>query len=87
VANGVITIQFTLKSGEAIEVTEDLGQEVTPEAVESYGRALATDLGKDTVRTFAYWYGDDFYFDAVRMSEVAAFSISTEEEPEYVEEE
>ena len=73
-----VSITFTLRSGEAIEVREFLDGPANEEAIRRYGEALAADLGSDKVRTFAYWYDDDFYLDAVLMDEVAAFSISAD---------
>jgi hypothetical protein len=73
-----VTITFTLRSGEAVEVRDFLDGPATEQAIREYGAALAKEIGKDTVRTFAYWYDDDFYMDAVLMDEVAAFSISAD---------
>ena len=73
-----LNITFTLRSGEAIEVRDFLNGPATEQAIRSYGETLASDLGSDKVRTFAYWYDDDFYMDAVLMDEVAAFSISAD---------
>ena len=73
-----ITITFTLRSGEAIEVRDFLDGPANEAAIRAYGEALATELGGDKVRTFAYWYDEDFYMDAVLMDEVAAFSVSAD---------
>jgi hypothetical protein len=73
-----LNITFTLRSGEAIEVRDFLNGPATEQAIRTYGESLAGDLGSDKVRTFAYWYDDDFYMDAVLMDEVAAFSISAD---------
>jgi hypothetical protein len=73
-----VNITFTLRSGEAIEVRDFLNGPATEAAIRAYGEALAGDLGSDKVRTFAYWYDDDFYMDAVLMDEVAAFSVSAD---------
>ena len=73
-----VNITFTLRSGEAIEVRDFLGGPATEQAIRAYGEGLAADLGSDKVRTFAYWYDDDFYMDAVLMDEVAAFSFSAD---------
>ena len=74
----VVNVTFTLRSGEAVEVRDFLDGPATEQAIRTYGEALAADLGKDKVRTFAYWYDDDFYMDAVLMDEVAAFSVSAD---------
>jgi hypothetical protein len=73
-----LNITFTLRSGEAIEVRDFLNGPATEQAIRTYGESLAGELGSDKVRTFAYWYDDDFYMDAVLMDEVAAFSISAD---------
>ncbi|MBX5490428.1 MAG: hypothetical protein IRZ14_04660 [Chloroflexi bacterium] len=82
-----VTITFTLRSGEAVEVRDFLDGPATEQAIREYGAALAKEIGKDTVRTFAYWYDDDFYMDAVLMDEVAAFSVSADWGEEEEEEE
>jgi hypothetical protein len=74
----VVNVTFTLRSGEAVEVRDFLDGPATEQAIRTYGEALSADLGKDKVRTFAYWYDDDFYMDAVLMDEVAAFSVSAD---------
>jgi len=73
-----LNITFTLRSGEAIEVRDFLNGPATEQAIRTYGETLASELGQETVRKFAYWYDDDFYMDAVLMDEVAAFSISAD---------
>ena len=73
-----VNITFTLRSGEAIEVREFLDGPANEQAIRAYGESLAADLGSDKVRTFAYWYDEDFYMDAVLMDEVAAFSVTTD---------
>jgi hypothetical protein len=83
----VVNITFTLRSGEAVEVRDFLDGPATEQAIRAYGEALATDLGSDKVRTFAYWYDEDFYMDAVLMDEVAAFSVSADWDEEEDEEE
>jgi hypothetical protein len=74
----VVNVTFTLRSGEAVEVRDFLDGPATEQAIRTYGEALAADLGSSKVRTFAYWYDDDFYMDAVLMDEVAAFSVSAD---------
>ena len=83
----VVNITFTLRSGEAVEVRDFLDGPATEQAIRAYGEALAGELGSDKVRTFAYWYDDDFYMDAVLMDEVAAFSVSADWDEEEDEEE
>jgi hypothetical protein len=73
-----VSITFTLRSGEALEVRDFLDGPATEQAIRAYGETLSTDLGSDKVRTFAYWYDDDFFVDAVLMDEVAAFSVSAD---------
>ncbi len=73
-----VNITFTLRSGEAVEVRDFLNGPATEAAIRSYGENLASELGSEKVRTFAYWYDDDFYMDAVLMDEVAAFSVSAD---------
>ena len=73
-----VNITFTLRSGEAVEVRDFLNGPATEQAIRAYGENLAAELGSDKVRTFAYWYDDDFYMDAVLMDEVAAFSVSAD---------
>ncbi|HZU04672.1 MAG TPA: hypothetical protein VFB73_01730 [Chloroflexota bacterium] len=82
-----VAITFTLRSGEAVEVRDFLNGPATEEAIRRYGEALAAEIGTDKVRTFAYWYDDEFYLDAVLMDEVAAFSISADWGEEEEEEE
>jgi hypothetical protein len=72
-----LSIEFTLLSGETVSVRAMLGGPATEEAVKSYAEELFRQLGTDDVRTFAYWWGGEFYVDAVRLREVAAISIST----------
>lgn len=71
-----VSIEFTLRSGESIEVRDRLPGPADENSIRRYGEQLAADLGTDKVRTFAYWYDDEFFLDAVLMEEVAAFSVS-----------
>src|SRR5262249_4654407 len=73
-----VSMTFTLRSGEALAVGDFLDGPATEQAIRAYGETLSTDLGSDKVRTFAYWYDDDFFVDAVLMDEVAAFSVSAD---------
>jgi hypothetical protein len=71
-----ISVEFTLVSGETVSVRDHLGAPPTEEALRQYAGELARQMGTDTVRTFAYWWGGDFYVDAVRLGQVAALSVS-----------
>ena len=72
-----LSIEFTLLSGETITVRAVLEEPATEDSVRSYADALIRDIGTDKTSTFAYWWEDEFYVDAVRMREVAAISVST----------
>lgn len=72
-----LSVEFTLLSGETISVREELEDPATEESVRRYADALIRQIGTDTIRTFAYWWGGEFYVDAVRLREVAAVSVST----------
>lgn len=73
----MVSVEFTLLSGETISVRDTFDEAATEGAVRSYAEGLIQELGGDTVRTFAYWWEGEFYIDAVRMREVAAVSVST----------
>jgi hypothetical protein len=77
-----LSIEFTLLSGETISVRDELDEDVTEQAVREYARRLIQEIGTDVVRTFAYWWENEFYVDAVRLREVAAVSVSTVSSPE-----
>jgi hypothetical protein len=72
-----LSVEFTLLSGETITVRDSLEEPATEEAVRRYAQELINQLGTDMVRSFAYWWDDEFYVDAVRLKEVAAVSVST----------
>ena len=72
-----LSVEFTLLSGETISVREELEEPATEESVRRYADSLIRQIGTDTTRTFAYWWGGEFYVDAVRLREVAAVSVST----------
>jgi hypothetical protein len=72
-----LSIEFTLLSGETISVRDDLDETATEQAVREYADRLIREMGTDVIRTFAYWWEDEFYVDAVRLREVAAISVST----------
>lgn len=71
-----LSVEFTMLSGETISVRDSLDEPVSEEAVRRYADRLIRDMQGDTVRTFTYWWGGDFYVDAVRMAQVAALSVS-----------
>ncbi len=85
--DNVVSVELTLRSGESIEVRETMPGPADEHAIRTFAEQLAADLGKDKVRIFSYWWGGQFFTDAVRMDEVVAFSVSaaTEEEEEYEE--
>ena len=72
----VLSIEFTLKSGETVSVRDSLDEDGDELAMRRYAQVLIGQMGTDTVRSFAYWWGGDFYVDAVAMKEVAAISVS-----------
>ncbi len=71
-----LSIEFTLRSGETVSVRDSLNEPATELAVRRYAQALIGQIGSDAVRSFVYWWGGDFYVDAVAMQEVAAISVS-----------
>ena len=71
-----ISIEFTLVSGETVSVRDVIPEPVTEASIRRYAEELVRQLQTDTVKTFTYWWAGDFYFDAVRMREVAALSVS-----------
>lgn len=71
-----LSVEFTLLSGETVSVRDTLEEPATEESVRRYAEELIRQMGTDAVRTFAYWWGGDFYVDAVRLREVAALSVS-----------
>jgi hypothetical protein len=72
----VLSIEFTLRSGETVSVRDSLDERADEMAVRRYAQVLIGQMGTDTVHSFAYWWGGDFYVDAVAMQEVAAISVS-----------
>jgi hypothetical protein len=72
-----LSVEFTLLSGETITVRDTLEETATEDAIRRYAQQLIDQLGTDVVRSFAYWWDDEFYVDAVRLKEVAALSVST----------
>lgn len=73
----IVTVEFTMLSGETVSVREMFDKELTEESVRAYADELIRLIGAETVRTFSYWWEGDFYVDAVKMREVAALSVST----------
>ncbi|MEA2641103.1 MAG: hypothetical protein QOF51_2497 [Chloroflexota bacterium] len=73
----LISVEFTLLSGETVTSRVVLDEEATEESVQRYAERLIREIGTETVRTFTYWWEGEFYVDAVRMHEVAAISVST----------
>jgi hypothetical protein len=73
----ILSVEFTLLSGETVSVRDELEEPATEVSVRRYADDLIRQIGADTVRTFAYWYDGEFYVDAIRLKEVAAISVST----------
>ena len=73
----LISVEFTMLSGETVTVRVVLDDVASETNVRRFASDLIQDMGKETVRTFAYWWEGEFYVDAVRMHEVAAVSVST----------
>ncbi|MSQ24076.1 MAG: hypothetical protein EXR58_05940 [Chloroflexi bacterium] len=71
-----ISVEFTLLSGETISVRDNVAEPLTENVIRQYAEALVQDMQAEAVRTFSYWWAGDFYFDAVRLREVAALSVS-----------
>ena len=71
-----VSIEFLMASGETFTVQDFVEGDVLDDAIRRLGEQLAAELGTATIRRFPYWEGEDFFFDAVRMDLVAAFSIS-----------
>ncbi len=78
----VLTIEFVLASGERFPVREFAEGESLETAVTKLGQRLATEMGTDRVSTFSYWEDDQYFFDAVSMRGVVAFSISPYDDEE-----
>lgn len=86
----VVSIEFMLASGESFTVRAFAEGGSLDDAVTALGERLVAEIGTDRVNTFAYWEEDEYYFDAVSMRSVVAFSISPfgsdEDDDEYEEE-
>ncbi|MGI8913917.1 MAG: hypothetical protein ACR2JY_09105 [Chloroflexota bacterium] len=75
-AGQAVSIEFLMVSGETFTVQDFVDGGVADEALRHLGDDLASQLGTSQVRRFPYWEGEEFFFDAVRMDQVSAFSIS-----------
>jgi hypothetical protein len=71
-----VSIEFLMVSGETFTVQDFVDGGAMDEALRRLGDNLASQLGTTQVRRFPYWEGEEFFFDAVRMDQVSAFSIS-----------
>jgi hypothetical protein len=74
-----VSIEFLLASGETFTVQDFIDGDASDEAIKRLGEQLAAEMGSGRIRTFPYWEGEEFFFDAVRMDQVSAFSISLAE--------
>ena len=75
-----VSIEFLMTSGETFTVQDFVDGAAVDEALRRLGDELASLLGTTQVRRFPYWEGEEFFFDAVRMDQVSAFSISVSTE-------
>lgn len=82
-----VSIAFLMLSGETFTVQEFIEDENVEEGIRKLGQQLVEQIRTATVRQFHYWEGDEFFFDAVRMDQVGAFSISSAEVEEEDEDE
>jgi hypothetical protein len=71
----VVTIEFILNSGETFTVRTSIEGDELETAINALGEQLAGEIGGDRVNTYGYWEGDDYFFDAISMANVAAFGI------------
>lgn len=76
----MLSIEFLLSSGETFTVRAFAEGATLADAVSTLGQSLAAEIGTDRVNTFAYGEEDDYFFDAVSMRNVVAFSISPYDE-------
>lgn len=74
-----VTIEFLMLSGETFTAQDFVDEEGTDVAIKQLGEQLATEMSQAALHRFPYWEGESFYFDAIRMDQVAAFSISLSE--------
>lgn len=82
-----VSIEFLMHSGETFTVQHFLDGDVTDDAIRRLGEELVRDLESNRVRQFPYWEGDSYFFDAVRMNQVSAFSITLADAEEIDEDE
>lgn len=71
-----VSIEFLMVSGETFTVQEFIDGDAVEEALRRLGDELASQLGTSQIRRCPYWEGEEFFYDAVRMDQVSAFSIS-----------
>ncbi|MCL4543433.1 MAG: hypothetical protein M1118_02350 [Chloroflexi bacterium] len=82
----VVTIEFLMRSGETFTVSDFVDEDPADEGVRALGKALVSDMESGAIRQFSYWEGETFSFEAVKMDQVAAFTITAnDEEDEEVE--
>ncbi|MCL4541698.1 MAG: hypothetical protein M1396_05100 [Chloroflexi bacterium] len=75
----VITIEFLLNSGERFVVSDFISGPQPDAAIQAVGEQLASDMNEGKLRHFAYWEGDTYQYEVVKMDQVAAFSITFNE--------
>lgn len=75
-AGQAVSIEFLMISGENFTVQDFIEGDAVEDGLRRLGDELAAQLGTSQVRRFPYWEGDEFFYDAVRMDQVSAFSIS-----------
>jgi hypothetical protein len=71
-----VTIEFLMASGETFTAQEFVNSEDFKTGVERLGEVLVREIAQGVVHRFPYWEEESYYFDAVRMDQVAAFTIS-----------
>lgn len=76
----VITIEFLMNSGERFVVSDFISGPQPDVAIQAAGEQLASDMQEGKLRHFAYWEGDTYQYEVVKMDQVAAFSITFNEE-------
>ncbi len=72
-----ITVEFTLQSGETFTVVDFIEGVSVEDGIQMLGSQLVSEMGTGKVHVFTYWQGEQFYFDAILMDEVAAFSVTS----------
>lgn len=86
-AGQAVSIEFLMVSGETFTVQEFIDGHAVEEGLRRLGDELAGQLGTSQIRRCPYWEGEEFFYDAVRMDQVSAFSISLPADDEEDEEE